>query len=107
MKVYLNKAAWLATASHAVVTPANFNDADMQQVITLGNQIINSGKYSLTPKYFDNFGPQNATLGKGEEILACDSCQRLMYFVPPPPKEDAKPAAESEPAVHVDEAAAK
>ena len=26
---------------------------------------------------------------KGEEILACDSCQRILYFVPPPPKEDA------------------
>ena len=70
MKVYLNKAAWLATAKQAVVTPADFNDADMQQVITLGNQIINSGKYSLTPNYFDNFGPNNMTLGKGEEILA-------------------------------------
>jgi predicted nucleic acid-binding Zn-ribbon protein len=27
---------------------------------------------------------------KGEEIMACDSCQRLMYFVPPPPKEEVK-----------------
>lgn len=70
MKVYLNKAAWLATAKNAVVTPTDFQDADMQQVITLGNQIINSGKYSLNQKYFDNFGPQNITLGKGEEILA-------------------------------------
>lgn len=26
---------------------------------------------------------------KGEEILQCDSCQRLLYFVPPPPKEEA------------------
>lgn len=25
---------------------------------------------------------------KGEEILACDSCQRIIYFVPPPPKEE-------------------
>ncbi|HUK73970.1 MAG TPA: C4-type zinc ribbon domain-containing protein [Candidatus Bathyarchaeia archaeon] len=24
---------------------------------------------------------------KGEEIIYCDSCQRIMYFVPPPPKE--------------------
>jgi predicted nucleic acid-binding Zn-ribbon protein len=26
---------------------------------------------------------------KGEEIMACDYCQRILYFVPPPPKEDA------------------
>jgi hypothetical protein len=30
---------------------------------------------------------------KGEEILACDSCSRLMYFVPPPPKEETKEGA--------------
>ena len=61
MKVYLNKAAWLATGNGAVVTPADFKAEDMQQVITLGNQIINSGKYSLNPKYFDQFGPLNGT----------------------------------------------
>jgi len=26
---------------------------------------------------------------KGEEIMQCDSCQRILYFVPPPPKEEA------------------
>ncbi|HYC28759.1 MAG TPA: RagB/SusD family nutrient uptake outer membrane protein, partial [Chitinophagaceae bacterium] len=36
---------------------------------TLGNQLINSGKYSLTPNYFDNFGPNNASLST-ERILA-------------------------------------
>jgi starch-binding outer membrane protein, SusD/RagB family len=36
----------------------------MAQVISLGNEIINSGKYSLTPEYFDNFGPKNATTSK-------------------------------------------
>jgi len=25
---------------------------------------------------------------KGEDIIACDSCQRMLYFVPPPPKEE-------------------
>ena len=69
MKVYLNKAAWLATSNAAVVTPADFKPEDMQQVITLGNQIISSGKYSLNPKYFDQFGPQNGTKGT-EDILA-------------------------------------
>ena len=50
---------------------------------------------------------------KGEEIMACDSCQRLMYFVPPPPKENAKPdapapvTAEASEPVGVDKAAAQ
>jgi len=35
---------------------------------------------------------------KGEEILACDSCQRLMYFVPPPPKEEPKESSATAPA---------
>jgi hypothetical protein len=58
MKVLLNKGAFINKA-----TPT-FADADMQQVITLGNQLIASGRYSLTPNYFDNFGPNNATTGK-------------------------------------------
>ena len=28
---------------------------------------------------------------KGEEIMYCDSCNRILYFVPPPPQEEAKP----------------
>ncbi len=46
---------------------------------------------------------------KGEEIIHCDSCQRIMYFVPPPPKEEeaakngkASGAAPSESAVALD-----
>jgi hypothetical protein len=62
MKVLLNKGAFLNKK-----TPV-FNDADMQQVVTIGQQIISGGKYSLTPNYFDNFGPLNATLSK-EMIL--------------------------------------
>ena len=58
MNVLLNKGAYIIRAA------ATFADADMQQVITLGNQLITSGKYSLTPNYFDNFGPNNATTGK-------------------------------------------
>ncbi len=55
MKTLLNKGAFLNRA-----TPT-FADADMQQVITLGNQIIASGAYSLNTNYFNNFGPNNAT----------------------------------------------
>lgn len=62
MKVLLNKGAFLNRQS------PTFNDADMQQVITLGNAIMGGG-YSLTPNYFDNFGPLNASLSN-ERILA-------------------------------------
>ncbi len=36
-----------------------FDPADMAQVITLGNAIINSDKYSYASNYFDNFNPTN------------------------------------------------
>ncbi len=58
MKVYLNKGAFLSPAS------PTFDAADMNQVITLGTQLATSGKYSLTPNYFDNFSAVNATKGK-------------------------------------------
>ncbi len=63
MKVLLNKGAFINRQS------PTFDNADMQQVITLGQQIMNSGTYSLTTNYFDNFGPQNATTSH-EMILA-------------------------------------
>ena len=62
MKVLLNKGAFLNKKA------PTFDAADMQQVITLG-QAISANGYSLTPNYFDNFGPKNATLSK-ERILA-------------------------------------
>lgn len=55
MKVLLNKGAYLNR------TAPTFADADLQQVITLGNQLIASGAYSLNTNYFNNFGPNNAT----------------------------------------------
>ena len=64
MKVLLNKGAFLNRQS------PTFDNADMAQVISLATQITTSPVgYSLTAKYFDNFGPQNATLSK-ERILA-------------------------------------
>ncbi|MEP6948969.1 MAG: RagB/SusD family nutrient uptake outer membrane protein [Ginsengibacter sp.] len=63
MKTYLNRGAFLNRAA------PTFDDADMQQVITLGNAIITSGKYSYTPNYFDNFNPTNS--GSKEAIYAC------------------------------------
>ena len=62
MKVLLNKGAFLNKQ-----TPT-FDNADMAQVIALGQQIT-AGNYSLTPNFFDNFGPSNATTSK-EMILA-------------------------------------
>jgi hypothetical protein len=62
MKVLLNKGAFLNRQ-----TPS-FANADMQQVVTLGTA-IQAGGYSLTPNYFDNFGPTNATASK-ESILS-------------------------------------
>ena len=53
MKCYLNKGV---IANRAAPT---FAPADMAQVITLADQLINSGKYSLTPNFFDNFAPKN------------------------------------------------
>ncbi len=61
MKVYLNKGAW---ANRAAPT---FSDADMQQVITLGNSIINSGNYSYGTDYFSAFGVNN--ISSKEDIL--------------------------------------
>jgi starch-binding outer membrane protein, SusD/RagB family len=66
MRCYLNRGAFGNRA-----TPT-FADADMQQVITLGNSIITSGRYSLTPNYFDNFSADNQSKTK-EAIWAYDN----------------------------------
>lgn len=61
MKCYLNRGV---IANRAAPTFAN---ADMTQVITLADQIINSNKYALDPDYFDNFAPDNNT--KSTELI--------------------------------------
>jgi len=58
MKCYLNKGVY---ANRAAPT---FIAADMQQVITLADQIINTGTYTFSTNYFDNFAPANTTIGK-------------------------------------------
>ena len=55
MKAYLNRGAWINRAA------PTFADADMQQVITLGNAIIASGKYSYATDYFSNFSATNGS----------------------------------------------
>ena len=59
MKCYLNRGAYKNRAS------PTFDDADMQQVITLGNSIISGGKYSYMPNYFGNFGYNNSSSTEG------------------------------------------
>jgi len=57
MKLYLNKGAFINRSS------PTFDAADMQQVITLADQITATGKYSVTGSdYYDNFAPNNAAI---------------------------------------------
>ncbi|HRI20403.1 MAG TPA: RagB/SusD family nutrient uptake outer membrane protein, partial [Panacibacter sp.] len=63
MKVLLNKGAFLNREA------PTFDNADLAQVIALGNDLINSNKYHLTVNYFDNFSVDNATKS-GERIWA-------------------------------------
>lgn len=53
MRAYLNKGTF------ADRTNPTFPAADMTQVVTLADQIIASGQYSLDDNYFDNFAPNN------------------------------------------------
>jgi hypothetical protein len=59
MRLYLNRGAFDNRAQ------PTFADADMQQVITLGNSIINEGKYSYMANYFDNFSSANGSSTEG------------------------------------------
>jgi starch-binding outer membrane protein, SusD/RagB family len=56
MKCYLNRGVYSNRA-----TPT-FAAADMNQVISLADQLIQSGSYSLTSNFFDNFAPTNDAL---------------------------------------------
>ncbi|WP_461788546.1 RagB/SusD family nutrient uptake outer membrane protein [Pedobacter sp.] len=56
MKCYLNKGVFANRQS------PTFDVADMQKVISLADEIIATGKYSLAVNYFDNFAPRNETL---------------------------------------------
>jgi hypothetical protein len=59
MKCYLNRGAFLNRQA------PTFADSNMQQVITLGMEIINSNKYSYSSEYFDVFSPNNSTNSEG------------------------------------------
>lgn len=59
MKLYLNRGAFVKRES------PTFDNADMQKVITLGQAIINSGKYAYSANYFDNFSADNSNSKEG------------------------------------------
>lgn len=56
MKCYLNKGVYQNRAN------PTFNQADMQQVITLADQVI--PRYSFAANYYDNFAPNNHAIGR-------------------------------------------
>ncbi|MBC6699730.1 RagB/SusD family nutrient uptake outer membrane protein [Hymenobacter puniceus] len=58
MKCYLNKGVYANRAS------PTFAAADMNQVIRLADEIINSNRYQFTPNFFDNFAPNNGAIGR-------------------------------------------
>lgn len=53
MRAYLNKGTFANRAN------PTFPAADMQQVVTLADQITGTAKYSLEDNYYDNFAPNN------------------------------------------------
>lgn len=82
MKCYLNKGAFLNR------TAPTFDAADMAKVISLADEIINGGKYSLTAHYFDNFAPTNDILSKeniftAQNIGGSDAGAVKDMWVPP------------------------
>jgi len=72
MKCYLNKGVYANRA-----TPT-FNAADMNQVISLADQIITTGGYTFAANYFDNFAPTNTVAGK-ENIWVQENVSGVAY----------------------------
>lgn len=66
MKCYLNKGVF---ANRAAPT---FDNADLAKVVTLADEIINSGRYTFSTNYFDNFSPNNGSLSK-ENIFTAEN----------------------------------
>ena len=58
MKCYLNKGVYKNRAN------PTFDQADMQQVITLADAVIANPKYAFSTNYYDNFSPNNTNIGK-------------------------------------------
>ena len=74
MKCYLNKAVYTNRSN------PSFEVADMDTVINLADEIINSNQYSFSANYFDNFSPLNASIGK-ENIFTQPSNSDGNYYM--------------------------
>ena len=59
MKCFLNKAVYINRTN-----PPAPEKADMDKVISLADTIIKTGGFSFSANYFDNFAPDNTSLGK-------------------------------------------
>jgi hypothetical protein len=64
MKCYLNKAVYIDRTAFS-----SFDAADMNKVISLADDVIDSGKFSLSLNYFDNFAPDNTNPAIGRENI--------------------------------------
>jgi len=76
MKCYLNKAVYTNR-----VNPS-FDPADMNKVISLADSIINSGKFSFSENYFDNFSPVNGMKSKENiftQLSSADGGYKLQF----------------------------
>ena len=61
MKCYLNKVVY----ENRSASTFNFDPADMNKVIRLADEIIQSNRnYQLATNYFDNFAPDNTVIGR-------------------------------------------
>ena len=74
MKCYLNKHVYESRPS--IDLPKT---ADMDSVIKLADEVINSGRYSFSENYFDNFAPNNATIGR-ENIFTQENKGGFVFF---------------------------
>jgi len=74
MKCYLNKGVYSNRKD------PTFDPADMNKVISLADEIINSGNFSFSENYFDNFSPVNGTQSN-ENIFTQLSSASGTYFL--------------------------
>lgn len=78
MKCYLNKAVYKNRSAPVF----DFDKADMNKVISLADEIINSSNnYAFSANYFDNFAPDNGIRGIKENIFTQLSSSNSSYGV--------------------------
>ncbi len=63
MKCYLNKGVYANRAN------PSFESEDMNKVIRLADDVINSNKFSFSVNYFDNFAPDNTNTTSARENI--------------------------------------